>query len=93
MGFNVGFKIKHRNGTVVSNGILVYETTLDKQRGRSLSPDYLNQKGEADTTWHSDWLNETIDVYCHTDGKNQGRPAFVGRVTLKAKAYYDLSVR
>ncbi len=92
MGFKVAFKIK-RNRVAVSGGILVYETTTAAQRGRSIRPDFLDQDGRVNTEWHSDWANEEIEVYCHTDGINRGKPAYVGRVTLKAGAYYELSTR
>lgn len=92
MAFNVFFRIK-RNGRPVSNGILVYEKTIPAQSGRLLRPDPLDDDGEAQTEWHSDWSNESVDVYCHTDGKNRGKPAFVARVTLKSGAEFDLSVR
>lgn len=90
MAFNVYFEIKRR-GTPVSNGILVYKTTTDAQRSRRLDADNLDQNGRTTTNWHSDWANEAIEVYCHTDGINRGTPAYVGRVTLKSGARYELS--
>ncbi len=92
MGFKVTFKIK-RNGSAVSGGILVYETTTAAQRGRQLYSDLLDQYGRVDTDWHSDWSGEAIEVYCHTDGKNRGTPAYAGRIILKSGAYYELSTR
>lgn len=90
--FYVEFKIK-RNGSAVSGGILVYETTKSTQPSRLLSPDTLDRDGYARTSWDSDtWRNEDIDVYCHTDGVNRGKPAYVGRVTLMPHRY-ELSVR
>lgn len=91
MGFTVTFEVK-RNGRAVPGGILVYETTTYSQRSRSLTPDTLNEKGIVDTNWHSDWRNEEVEVYCHTDGINRGKPAYVGCVTLKSGAYYKFSV-
>ncbi len=92
MAFNVYFRIK-RKGVAVSGGILVYEITTDAQRSRRLNPDNLDQDGWAKTDWHSDWSGESIEVYCHTDGINRGTPAYVGRVTLKPGARYELSTR
>lgn len=90
--FYVEFKIK-RNGSAVSGGILVYETTKEAQRRRRLSPDDLNGNGYVKTNWDNAWRDEEIEVYCHTDGINRGTPAYVGRVTLRSGAYYELAVR
>ena len=92
MAFNVFFEI-YRKGAAVAGGILVYETTTDAQRSRRLNPDNLDEKGRTTTDWHSDWKNEAIEVYCHTDGINRGTPAYVGRVILKPGARYELSIR
>lgn len=92
MSFKVEFEI-YRGGRVVPNGILVYETTTEAQRKRSLSNDVLDSYGRANTFWHSDWSGESIEVYCHTDGQNRGRPAYVGRVVLRSGAFYKLTAR
>lgn len=92
MAFNVYFEIT-KKGSPVSGGILVYETTTDAQRSRRLSADDLDQNGMVKTDWHSDWANEDIEVFCHTDGINRGTPAYVGRVTLRSGARYKLSTR
>jgi hypothetical protein len=92
VAFNVYFEI-YRKGVAVSEGILVYETTTDAQRSRRLSRDTLDKDGKVRTDWHSDWKNEAIEVYCHTDGINKGTPAYVGRVILKPGELYKLSTK
>lgn len=92
MAFNVYFEITKR-GAPVNGGILVYETTSNAQRSRTLSADKLNQNGMVKTDWHSDWASEDIEVFCHTDGVNSGTPAYIGRITLRPGARYKLSTR
>lgn len=92
MAFNVYFQIKE-NGSPVSGGVLVYERTTKNQHGRRLDHDTLDENGCAKTNWHSDWANEDIEVFCHTDGIIRGEPAKVGRVKLEPGARYSLSTR
>ena len=84
------FKIK-RNGNSIPNGLLVYEITNRNQNSNDLYSDRLNGSGEASTSWTENWLNQTIEVHCHTDGINKGKPAFCGTVLLRPNEYYVLS--
>lgn len=86
--FSVKFTIR-KNGSRVSNGILVYDgvnTSLPTW------PDHLDRDGYAQTYWHSDWNGKEVDVSCHTDGVESGTAARVGRITLRPGAVFDLNI-
>lgn len=89
MSFNVTFKILwSRSGSPIEGGILVYK--CNNLNGRTLSPDKLDHNGMAKTTWHDSWSGDSVEVYCHTDGINSGKPKYIETVTLKRGASFVL---
>lgn len=90
MTFTCSFTVTLDNYPV-SNGILVYQTNLPYEVHKKISEDYLDSSGYVKVEWGDALKNETIEVFCHTDGRKSGIPAYVHTLTLVPGRHYNLT--